>query len=142
VHFIVDIKHQILPDGINLYLAAMFLVAAFFGKTYLHWIGGGLIGFGFPYLISYLFYKIKGQIGLGGGDIKLWGALGIYLGPLGILQNIFLSCFVGAIFGGTLIAFKVIKRENHIPFGPFIIISASFQIFFTSYFEDLLRYIS
>ena len=142
VHFIVDLKHQILPDLINIYLAILFLLTSFFTKNYLHWLLGGLIGFGFPYLISFIFYKIKGQIGLGGGDIKLWGALGLYLGPIGIIHNIFLSCMIGAVLGGVLMILKKINRENPIPFGPFIIFVAFIQIFFDSWFQSMMRYIS
>jgi leader peptidase (prepilin peptidase)/N-methyltransferase len=142
VHFIVDLKHQILPDGINIYLAFLFLVKALMLNSWFSILLGASIGFGFPYLISFIFYKLKGQIGLGGGDIKLWGALGIYLGPTGIIHNIFLSCFVGSIIGGSLLIFKFIKRETPIPFGPFIIITAVLQIYFSSWLNTLLKYIS
>jgi len=141
VHFIVDLKHQILPDSINIYLGLLFFVFGVFTQPWTHWLLGAGIGLGFPLLVSWLFYQLKGQIGLGGGDIKLFAVLGLYLGPIGILQNIFLSCFVGAIIGGTLILSKVIKRENHIPFGPFIIIVAAVQIFAQSWFSDVMRYI-
>lgn len=142
VHFIIDIKHQILPDSINIYLGVIFLFVSVFTFPFYHWGLGALIGLGFPYLVSYIFYKLKGQVGLGGGDIKLWAVLGIYLGPVGVIHNIFLSCFVGAIFGGGLLLFKIIKRETPIPFGPFIILAAAFQIFFEKSFSQLMRYIS
>lgn len=142
VHFIVDLRHQILPDLINLYLGALFLVVSVINFHYYHWVLGFAFGFGFPYLISFIFYKLKGQIGLGGGDIKLWGALGIYLGPMGIIQNIFLSCFIGALLGGGLLLFKVIKREHPIPFGPFIIVVAAVQIYFPEWFMGIVQYIS
>jgi leader peptidase (prepilin peptidase)/N-methyltransferase len=142
VHFIVDLKHQILPDAINLYLGILFLVVSFINYGYLHWVLGLAIGFGFPYLISYVFYKLKGQIGLGGGDIKLWGVLGLYLGPMGIIQNIFISCAFGALIGGLLLILKIIKRETPIPFGPFIIIIAFVQIFFQAWFKGIMQYIS
>jgi leader peptidase (prepilin peptidase)/N-methyltransferase len=140
-HLIVDLKHQILPDSINIYLAAFFLLVNVFNASWTFWLIGGAIGLGFPLLVSWIFYKLKGQVGLGGGDIKLFGALGIYLGPIGIMQNIFLSCFLGAVVGIVLMGFKVIKKENPIPFGPFIIIVASFQIFAESWFKHLISYI-
>jgi prepilin signal peptidase PulO-like enzyme (type II secretory pathway) len=142
VHFIVDLKHQILPDLLNLYLACLFFAVSFINHPYYYWGLGALIGIGFPAGISFLFYKLKGQVGLGGGDIKLWGALGLYLGPLGIIHNIFLSCFFGALVGGALLASKIIKRETPIPFGPFIIVVAFLQIFFAEWFQHMMRYIS
>lgn len=141
VHLIVDLKHQILPDSINIYLALLFLVISLFTQVWTYWLIGGAIGLGFPLLVSWIFFQLKGEVGLGGGDIKLFGALGLYLGPIGIMQNIFLSCFLGALIGILLIATKLIKRENPIPFGPFIIIVAGFQIFAESSFKALISYI-
>jgi len=142
VHFIVDLKHQILPDGVNIYLALLFATYTVLNKSFYFWGLGALIGFGFPYVVSFVFYKLKGQVGLGGGDIKLWAALGIYLGPIGIIHNIFLSCFFGALLGGLLILLRIIKKDNPIPFGPFILVVASFQIFFEKSFKSLMVYIS
>ena len=141
VHFIVDLKHQILPDSINIYLGVLFFVVALTTKPWTHWLIGLALGLGFPLLVSWIFYLLKGQVGLGGGDIKLYAVLGIYLGPIAVMQNIFLSCFLGAVIGLILLATKLIKRENPIPFGPFIIIISSFQIFTPNWFDHLLRYI-
>lgn len=141
VHFIIDLKHQILPDSITIYMACVFLLLSIFNKPLAFWLIGGLIGLSFPLIVTWIFYKIKGQVGLGGGDIKLYGVLGIYLGPVGIMQNIFLSCFLGAVIGLVMIAFKVMKKENPIPFGPFIIVVGAFQIFSPELFATLISYI-
>ena len=141
VHFIVDLKHQILPDLINIYLGILFLTMALLTKSWNFWLLGGAIGFGFPLLVSWIFYLTKGQIGLGGGDIKLYGVLGFYLGPIGIMQNIFLSCFLGALIGILLIISRIIKRDHPIPFGPFIILVAAVQIFVSDWFTHLMLYI-
>lgn len=141
VHFIVDLKHQILPDSINIYLGLLFFTISFIIHPWTHWLLGGAFGLGFPLLVSWIFYLLKGQVGLGGGDIKLYAVLGVYLGPMAIMQNIFLSCFLGAVVGLAMMALKIIKKENPIPFGPFIIIVASIQIFAEKWFNHLLRYI-
>jgi leader peptidase (prepilin peptidase)/N-methyltransferase len=142
VHFIVDLKHQILPDSVNIYLACLFFMISLVSRHWTFWSIGAVIGVCFPALVSWGFYKLRGQIGLGGGDIKLYGALGLYLGPLGIVQNIFLSCFLGAVIGIVLIVLKIIKKENPIPFGPFILAVGFIQIFFANWFEQWARYIS
>ena len=54
---------------------------------------------------------------MGGGDIKLFFMLGLYLGPALGLLHLIISCFVG-------IFFVVILRKNKIPFGPAISIGA------------------
>jgi len=139
--FLIDLKHRILPDSLNLYLAILFFLFSFFNYSWIHWALGGALGLGFPLLVSWVFYLIKGQIGLGGGDIKLYGALGIYLGPVGIMQNIFLCCFLGAFVGIVLIVLKFMKKDNPIPFGPFIIAVGAFQIFLEPLFKHLMSYI-
>ena len=141
VHFIVDLRHQILPDSINIFLGLLFLCVSFLNHSWTYWLSGGAIGFLFPLTVTWVFYLLKGQVGLGGGDIKLFGALGLYLGPVGIMQTIFFSCFLGAVVGILLMGLKIIKRENPIPFGPFIIIVAALQIFLPQIFNHLLSYI-
>ena len=127
--FVIDLKHKIIPNSINIYLAIMFFISVVMNKSYEHWLLGAAIGIIFPLSVTYFFYLLKGQIGLGGGDIKLYGALGIYLGPLGVIQNIFLSCFLGAFVMLSLIVTKVVERNTPLPFGPFIVVVATFQIF-------------
>jgi prepilin signal peptidase PulO-like enzyme (type II secretory pathway) len=128
-HFLIDVEHKILPDKINLYLLAIIGCYVLLNYPWKYWLIGGAVGFLGPLLITWLFYKIKGQIGLGGGDIKLYGILGLLFGPLGILSTIFLSSFLGAFVGVAMIAMKKMDRDTALPFGPFIIIVAAVQFF-------------
>ena len=142
VHFIIDLRHKILPDSLNVYLLFTFAAYAFFYKTFMFSILGFLIGLLFPLSVAYIFYKLKGVEGLGGGDIKLFAVLGVLLGPVGILQNLFLSCFLGSIVGIFLIVSKVMGKDEGIPFGPSILIVASFQIYFPKVFERFTQFIN
>lgn len=140
-HFQIDLDHKLLPDSLNLILFSLFLSFAVVNYSWSHWLAGGLVGLLFPLTVTWIFYLIKGQVGLGGGDIKLYGILGILLGTEMILKNIFLSCFLGAIVGLILISTKKMNKNNPIPFGPFIIIVAFIQIFFpgiSDYFNRLI----
>lgn len=139
VHFFIDVKHKILPNSVNIYLAIVLLTLAFLEFNWRHIFLGGAIGLLFPLTITWLFYILRGQIGLGGGDIKLYGALGLYLGPVGIIYNLFLSCFVGAFFSLLLIALKKMTKDNPIAFGPFILLVAFAQIFFPREFFSFLK---
>lgn len=141
VHFVIDIRHQILPDSINIYLGLIFLIHAIFFFSVKHWLIGGVIGFSIPYLITFIFYKLRGVVGLGGGDIKLFGVLGIFLGPLGIIHNMLFSCILGSILMLPLLMFNIIKRDQAVAFGPFIILVAVAQIYFPQYFKTLLSVI-
>lgn len=138
VHFVIDIRHQILPDVVNIYLGIIFFINSVFFYPWQHWVIGAAIGFLVPYAITYLFFKFKGVIGLGGGDIKLFGVLGLYLGPMGIIHNMLFSCILGSLLMLPLLLFKVIKRDQAIAFGPFIIMVATLQIFVPKVFEMIL----
>lgn len=129
-HFIIDLEHHLLLDSLNLYLLAIFLSFSVIYFSWQYWLIGGAIGFGAPLLVTWLFYKIRGQVGLGGGDIKLYGVLGVFLGPIGVIFTIFLSCFVGALVGGILIGLNKMTKDKPMAFGPSILIVAAFQIFF------------
>lgn len=132
-HFMIDIDHHLLLDSLNLYLLAVFLSFAIFHFHWQYWVLGGVIGFGAPLLVTWLFYKLRGQVGLGGGDIKLFGILGIFLGPAGVMFNIFLSCFLGAFLGLSLIMLGKMTKDKPMAFGPSILLVAAFQIFFPEY---------
>lgn len=140
VHFAIDIEHQLLLDKINLFLLALIFPYVLFFHSWSYWLLGAGIGFGVTYLVTWGFYLLRGQVGLGGGDIKLFGVVGLMLGPVGIIHNIFLSCMLGSIVGLILIFSKIMKREHPIAFGPFIIIISSLQIFMPNTFTNMMRW--
>ncbi|MGB0453861.1 MAG: prepilin peptidase [Bacteriovoracaceae bacterium] len=141
VHIFIDLDFKILPDSINLILGILFFSYSVIFQGWQFLILGGVVGFLIPFLVTYAFYKIKGQIGLGGGDIKLYTALGLILGPIGVIHNIFLSCFLGSIIGIVLILFKKMTKDNPMPFGPSIILVAIFQLFFPGWYGSLMSFI-
>lgn len=134
-HFLIDIDHHLLLDSLNLYLLAIILPYAVVTRPWEYWVLGGVIGFGAPLLVTWLFYKIRGQVGLGGGDIKLFGILGLLFGPIGIILTIFLSCFVGALFGIGMILIKKMSKEKPLAFGPAILLVATLQLYFPKIFN-------
>jgi len=138
---IIDLKHHIIPNVVNIYLAALFFVHSFFYTSWGHWLVGGLVGALFPLAVTYMFYLLRGKIGLGGGDIKLYGALGIFLGPLGIFMNLFLSCFLGSIISLALMALGKMNKNTPMAFGPFIVVVAFAQMFFPDQFGLLSRFL-
>lgn len=137
VHFFIDLEHRLLLDKINIYLLMLILpyVLIFFAPA--HWIIGGGLGFLGPLAVSWAFYKLKGKVGLGGGDVKLWGVLGLLLGPVGIMTNIFFSSLLGSLVGIFLVIRKRYQNDAGIPFGPFIIIVTLAQIFYPDFFVSL-----
>lgn len=133
-HILIDLKHQLLLDALNLALIPFVVVLVFVSGSWLDAMIGGFVGFLFPLAITWLFYLLRGKIGLGGGDIKLFGVLGVLFGLRGVILNIFSSCILGSVVTIFMIMFKMAKRDQYIPFGPYILMIALIQLLFPQYF--------
>jgi Flp pilus assembly protein protease CpaA len=82
-------------------------------------IGGGLF---------LLMYFVSSR-GLGGGDVKLAAAAGLYLGLYGILPAILYGTVLASLFGITLILLRKIGRKDKIPLAPFLYIGILIAVF-------------
>ena len=59
----------------------------------------------------------KGGIGM--GDVKLFGVLGMVLGWTGVFDLIFLSVLLVALYGIVLLLRRQLNRKSQVPIGPF-----------------------
>ncbi|WP_354498967.1 prepilin peptidase [Mycetocola sp. 2940] len=83
--------------------------------------------------------------GMGFGDVKLAGVLGLYLGFVGwdaLVVGAFAAFFLGGLFAIVLLVLKKVNRKGGIPFGPWMLVGAWTGIFagntlFTSYLSLL-----
>ncbi len=78
--------------------------------------------------------------GMGFGDVKLAGVLGIYLGWLGwaeVVTGGFLGFLFGGVVGGALMALRRAGRRSQIPFGPFMLAGAFVAIVWARPLADL-----
>ena len=66
---------------------------------------------------------------MGFGDVKLMGALGLYFGLSNIIAVTLLSFLIGALLSIILLATKIKKMDEYIPFGPFIVLGTFISIF-------------
>jgi leader peptidase (prepilin peptidase)/N-methyltransferase len=139
--FVIDLKHRLIPDPLNILLLTIGLV---YGSIKGDWISmpiGALLGYGIPFAVTWVMYKLRGVVGMGGGDLKLFAALGVILGPFGIYLNIILSSLLGSVIVGSFMMLKLHKKDQPFAFGPYIYFVAGFQIFFPNYFQVALQYI-
>jgi len=132
--FIYDLRHYLLPDKIMLLLLVL-SVGIFVLRMWLQnadIISGAqeallamipVTGvYGSLYLIS------KGRwIGL--GDVKLGVIIGLLVGWQGALAVLLLSNLLGTAYLLPGMALGKVKRTQHIPFGPFLIV-ATYIVFF------------
>ena len=124
----VDIKAKILPNSLNF---AGFLIGIVY--TYITCIRdiyagldlllGMITGAGVFLLIALFALIVYRREGMGLGDVKLMGMLGLFFGFTNIIQIFILSFFVAAVISIILLATKIKKTTDYIAFGPFIVIA-------------------
>ena len=88
-------------------------------------VGGGIL-WALAWASPYLF----GKEGMGGGDIKLLAMIGAFLGWKPALLTIMVGSLAGSVIGVSLIALRLMKRDDYIPFGPFLVLGALLSMFF------------
>jgi prepilin signal peptidase PulO-like enzyme (type II secretory pathway) len=124
---VIDLRERRLPDRLTLpsYPVALALLAIpFLSQHHVasHYISAlaGLAGAGAFYALLAVIYPA----GLGLGDVKLSGVLGLYLGWFGLSAWFFgmLGGFLLAgLTGAGLILARRATRKTQIPYGPFML---------------------
>jgi leader peptidase (prepilin peptidase)/N-methyltransferase len=74
-------------------------------------------------LPMYILVLIK-EGAFGGGDIKLFAALGVFFGWKMTLLVFFISILIGGVYAGVSLASQSKKRGEHFAFGPYICMGA------------------
>jgi leader peptidase (prepilin peptidase) / N-methyltransferase len=132
----IDWDTSYLPDEITVPLTWGGLVAAGLGLlpsvTLYQSLVGACVGYLSLWLINLTFKKIKGCDGMGGGDFKLFAAIGAWLGWQALIPVVYLAACVGLVLSGFLIVAKKVWIDEHgnkkFPFGPDLAFAAGVQI--------------
>ena len=88
----------------------------------------GIIGFIMAGLLFLVVYLVSRK-GLGGGDVKLMAAAGLYLGLNGVLPAMLYGSILASIFAVIMILAKKIGRKDAIPLVPFLYVGMLFTMF-------------
>ncbi len=122
---LIDIKKQLLPDNITLPLMWLGIFISLF-NLFIN-LQGSIIGAIAGYLVLWsvfqLFKLVTGKEGMGYGDFKLLAALGAWGGYTLLPQIILISSVIGSIFGISMILLKLSRKQQPIPFGPYLAIA-------------------
>ena len=81
---------------------------------------------------AYLLMALAYPGGMGFGDVKLAGVIGLYLGWLGwgaLIVGAFSAFLLGGIFSVALLVMRRASRKSGIPFGPWMIAGAFVGVF-------------
>ena len=131
---VIDYKLQIIPNRLNLTMFEIGLIFTFlYGMSNvaisINMFLGMLAGGGIFLIITLLGGLIYGKEAMGLGDVKLMGALGLYFGLTNIIIVALVSFLVCAILSIFLLATRIKKTDEYIPFGPFIVVGTFISIF-------------
>ncbi len=125
---LIDWEHMIIPDAISLgFLAIGVAVSPWMGLGLVRSLIGAVAAGGLLLVVAVLWKKLRGIDGMGGGDIKLMGAVGAFVGAVPALLVIFFGAMLGAFFGAV-----VLRRggQARIAFGTFLSAATFVVVFF------------
>ncbi|MCX8075328.1 MAG: A24 family peptidase [Clostridia bacterium] len=130
VVFSIDYRFCLIPDEAHIYIVILAIINLIFNLNLLHsYLLGALIGAGIFWGLGALALLILKKEGMGFGDVKLMGALGLLFGMKNILIITLVAFLIGAIVGGLLLIFRKKDTDSYIPFGPFIVIGTVIIMF-------------
>ena len=130
---VIDLQHHLLPNRVvvpSIGIGAVLLLIAALGEQ--HW--DDLLRAGIAAGVLFAVFLVLALIsprGLGMGDVKLAGLVGLYLGWLG-WNAVFLGAAAGFVFQAllalVLLAGRRIGRRGELPFGPAMLLGAAVTI--------------
>jgi len=145
VIFVIDLEHQLVLNKVTYPAMVLAFAFAFFqpGIREVSALGGGIISqavssvageavgqavislaggaLGF---VAYVLPLILSRGGMGWGDVKLAALVGLMTGYPLVIMALLLSWISGGLVAAILLAFKIKKRKDPIPFAPFLATSA------------------
>lgn len=122
---VIDLEHQLIlnkivyPASVVALIISVFLpqteIMSFPWPVSLNGIIGGAIG-----LVLFLVPILVYPKGMGWGDVKMAGLIGLVTGFPLIFVALFMAVILGGLLASALLLLKVKKRKEAIPFGPFL----------------------
>jgi leader peptidase (prepilin peptidase) / N-methyltransferase len=128
----IDLDHRIIPDVISLpgiVVGFLLSLRGAPGPGPLASAIGILAGGGLLLAVAWGYHALTGREGMGGGDIKLLGMVGAFLGWRSVPFTMLFSSLTGSVVGVTLMWWTGSDTKYAIPFGPFLALGAIAYIF-------------
>ena len=135
---LIDLDHFLLPDSLTLpgivaglalqpWLPRVDIAAALLGV-----VGGA----GILILIVNFWYWLRGEEGMGLGDVNMLAMVGAFLGWQGAAVTLVAATIAGALTGLVLIAGRRLGARSRLPFGVFLSLGALVAAFFGERLTD------
>lgn len=146
--FVTDLNHLILPNSVILSGLAGVFIYGLAEKTRLAPIGLNIFSLdsllGALILSSLLFsiWLVSAGRGLGLGDVKLAGLVGLVFGLTGGIIVLYLGIVAGALVGVSMLLLTRANLKTKLPLGSFISLAAGFYILGGSAIIERLDFIN
>lgn len=124
---VIDAENFWLPDLLTLPLGVTGIAVTIALTDAPYWtpLLGAAFGYGALALIAWLYKRARGREGLGGGDPRLLGAIGAWVGWQGLASVLVWACVAGlSVAAAMLITRRRLPEDQKLPFGTFLAIGA------------------
>jgi len=126
VLFAIDLEHHLLPNIITLPgIAAGLAFSVVTDPGWLDALIGIVVGGGLLWAVAEIYYRVRGEEGLGMGDVKMLAMIGAFVGWKLTLVTLMMASFSGSILGVFLIATRRGGMKYALPFGTFLAMGAA-----------------
>lgn len=121
----IDLDTGTIPDVLTIPGIILGISLSLFTKyiPFIKSLIGFVVGAGVLLLVTILWKLLFKKKAMGGGDIKLLGMMGAFVGPVYVLFILFTGSLLGVIFG-------LVTRNRKLRFGPFLSMSLFLVLFF------------
>lgn len=135
---IADIKYRIVPDQLVILLVVSAVGFIQYHTGWQDMLAGAALGLGIMAVTALLGRALYKREAVGGGDIRLFAALGLVLGTKGILFVYMISALLSGAHMVFLLAARKIKKNDTIPMVPYIAAAAIIYMVFLWQHIDLI----
>lgn len=129
---IIDIRHGIIPDWLNLSIAVLGVTKTVTSDGLLagaQALCEAIIIGGAFWLLQRFYFSLRKIRGLGLGDVKFIGAAGIWIGFSGIPILLLIASLTAILSAGIMrLAGRTMTSQTAMPFGPFLAIGLLFAL--------------
>jgi len=122
-----DAEHHWLPDALTLPLIPLGLLAAWagWGPPLLDRALGVLVGGGLLWAIGWLYARLRGREGLGGGDPKLLAGIGAWVGVLNLPLVLLGAGLAGLVAVAVMrLRERAVAATTRLPLGTLMVLAA------------------
>jgi leader peptidase (prepilin peptidase) / N-methyltransferase len=145
----IDLDHKLILNQVTIPSIVVFYAASFLWphRNWYDGVIGAAVGYGVPWLIGEIYFRVTRREGLGLGDGMLLALVGALLGWQGVLVALFGGSMIGSVIGISALVIGRAARSpgaaeeavaddqapslmrTELPFGPFLAMAALLYLF-------------